>query len=442
MNTIVFLPGILGSSLSLNGDEVWPPTPTEAVFGYHRIPQLMDPGVVATGVIQNVVCYEVYKPICDDLTYIASHTPWATRTDFFYDWRKDIKTVTAPLLAQTLQNLVAGGAQSIALVCHSMGGLVARLVLENDQYKAMPWMSAVKQFLGICNPHHGAPQALAEALGLVGTSGIDASDMPTLTSNSSYPAAYQNLPAPHYNRLRKQPGNVPLNVYDNTVASQFGLNPQNTSAAMAAFSAMDMSKKPATVEYHLFAGNAQTTLEQINVTGSVFSMADDAAGDGTVPLWSAAPGPIPAFVTAGDHLGVMKTGPFRNQLYKILTGEQLMARSFAARPVVTISLNKLVYAPGEQMTVLIIPDTRAHELTGKLQITRATDAKATAFAQHGAEFSVHYAGAPVPHLAPMHIRAPQEIGAYRLTFDGNHATTDVTSAAFVVSRTGGFRSSR
>ena len=67
MNAIVFVPGILGSSLSLDGEDVWPPTLPEAVLGYHQIPQLMDPGVVATGVIQNVACYEVYKPICDDL---------------------------------------------------------------------------------------------------------------------------------------------------------------------------------------------------------------------------------------------------------------------------------------------------------------------------------------------------------------------------------------
>ena len=98
--------------------------------------------------------------------------------------------------------------------------------------------------------------------------------------------------------------------------------------------------------------------------------------------------PMPAFVTAGDHLNVMKTGRFRNHLYGILTGRQMMAKSLEARPVVTISLNKLVYAPGEQMTVLIIPDTATYEITGKLRITRAVDSKGMDFAQQGAELSV------------------------------------------------------
>jgi hypothetical protein len=402
----------------------------------------MDPGVVATGVIQNVACYEVYKPICDDLAHIASQSSWGATSNFYYDWRKDIKTVTAPLLAQTLDNLVAGGAQSIALVCHSMGGLVARLVLEDNHYSARSGVKAVKQFLGICNPHHGAPQALAEALGLAGSSGIDAADMPRVTSDPNYPAGYQNLPAPHYNRLRKQPGNVPLNIYDNAIATEFSLNTSNIAAAKASFATMDFSKKPATTEYHLFAGSGQTTLEQVNVTGSSFSMADDLAGDGTVPLWSAAPGPMPTFVTAGDHLGVMKTGPFRNQLYSILTGEQLMARSFDARATATVSLNKLVYAPGEQMTVLIIPDTPSHEISGKLKITKVVDASGMTFAQHGTESSVHYSGSSVRHLGPMHMSAPQEVGAYQLSFEGNHVSTGLTSAKFVVSRTGGFRSGR
>ena len=65
-----------------------------------------------------------------------------------------------------------------------MGGLVARLVLEDDQYRTAPWIKKVTLFLGICNPHHGAPQALD-----AGSSGIDAADMPTVTSNLSYPQA-------------------------------------------------------------------------------------------------------------------------------------------------------------------------------------------------------------------------------------------------------------
>src|SRR5574337_1155105 len=421
MDAIVFIPGILGSRLSLAGREVWPPTPVEAWSGYHRIPQLMDPGVVATEIIDNVLCFQFYKPIDDDLAYIAAATG-AAKIDFFYDWRKDIKLTTAPLLA------------------HSMGGLIARLLLESGDYARETWFAKIKRFVGICNPHHGAPQALAEAMGLTGTSGISPDDMPTLTSDPRYPAAYQNLPAPSYNRLRKQPGNVPLNIYKRSVANAFSLSLPNLAAAKSSFAAMDLNKRPAGVEYSLIAGSQQSTLEQINVVGSTFPFVTDSAGDGTVPLWSAAPGAMAAFVTPGDHIGVLKTGPFRAHLFQILTGGQAMAQRFATTPVVAISLNKVVYAPGEPMSVLIVPDAPTHEITGTLQFAKAADAAGAAFAEHGAEHAGQYLGAPVKNLAPMLILAPAEPGAYRLSFQGNHTSTALTSAVFVVSEAGGVHS--
>jgi len=132
----------------------------------------------------------------------------------------------------------------------------------------------------------------------------------------------------------------------------------------------------------------------------------------------------------------LKTGPFRVHLFQILTGGQVMAQRFATSPVVAISLNKVVYAPGEAMSVLIVPDAPAHEIRGTLQFAKATDAAGAAFAEHGAEHPVQYLGAPVKNLAPMLILAPTEPGAYRLSFQGNHTSTLVTSAVFVVSESG------
>jgi hypothetical protein len=34
MDTIIFVPGILGSKLALNGHEIWPLTLPEIIFGY------------------------------------------------------------------------------------------------------------------------------------------------------------------------------------------------------------------------------------------------------------------------------------------------------------------------------------------------------------------------------------------------------------------------
>jgi phospholipase A1 len=185
MDNIIFVPGIEGSTLALNGIEIWPLTLSEIIFGYppSRIDQLLDPAAVATGIVKNVACIPIYQTLDDDLGIIAN---WAgaTKIQFYYDWRKDILTYTAPLLASVIEERVKKGGKSITLVAHSMGGLVARLVLEDPKYNTQPWFASIKALIAICTPHHGAPQAICEALGLQGSSGLHPSDMPRLTSDN------------------------------------------------------------------------------------------------------------------------------------------------------------------------------------------------------------------------------------------------------------------
>jgi hypothetical protein len=434
MNTIIFIPGFAGSSLSLNSDEVWPPTLLEFIVGYHRISELQDQGVQKHGVIYDVSCSPVYHPIEDDLDVIANGMN-AQKIDFDYDWRGNITTRTAPLLADAIAGLYANGARSIALVCHSLGGLVARLVLETPTYRSDPWFTSITQFVGICNPHHGAPLILAEALGLLGFQGISASDMPSLASDLRYTGGYQGLPAPGYRRLRRQPGNTSIDVYTTAVNGIFGRNSPNTKAAKASFSALNFNNRPKTVPYSLIAGSQQSTVQWVDVdaTGSSFDIRYNAAGDGTVPLWSAVPGSLPPFVTPGDHVGIFKTQAFRQRLYQILTGGAVMPTPYAKAQVVVISLDKQFYAPGESMSVLVIPDKPTQSIAGQLRLYRAVGEKLTEFERYGEDRRIHYVGPDTSDLA-MRISAPTEPGAYRMVLEeSSYVTTDVTAAGFVVS---------
>ena len=441
MDTIILIPGILGSKLDLNGNEIWPLTLAEIIFGYDhsRIDQILDPAATASGIIDEVACFPIYKRLNEDLDIIAK-AMGARKKVFYYDWRQDIRTYTAPLLAAQIDDCVKKGSKSITLVAHSMGGLVARLLLEGN-YAKEPWFSSVQAFVAICSPHHGAPQALSEALGLEGSSGIVPEDMPILTSDPRYPAAYQNFPAPHYYRLRKQPGNKRLDVYDDTIAEMFQLNTDNTAAAKSSFLALDLTKRPTHVHYSFIAGKLHPTLEQINVTGNTYSFKSDNAGDGTVPLWSAAPGPIVAFATPGDHVGIFQAYPFRNHLYEVLTGSTLMAPHLSDQAVVSISINKHVYAPNETMSVLIIPDTPTRDLKGTLVLSRANDPTGASAVRYGVGQTVSYHGPAISHLTSI-VTAPGDVGGYRLMFEGSHLTTDGTAAGFVVSNAGGRRTSR
>jgi hypothetical protein len=144
MDSIFLVPGIEGSRLSLGTEEVWPPTPDELIWGYNRIDELLDPSTVATGIwdqtqIIGNFYYPVYQPLMDKLDEIAQELG-AKRVNFFYDWRTDLWTSTSPFtaasekLAKAIEIAVTGGASSVTLVCHSMGCLVARLVLEGPKY--------------------------------------------------------------------------------------------------------------------------------------------------------------------------------------------------------------------------------------------------------------------------------------------------------------------
>lgn len=425
MDTIIFVPGIEGSTLALNGSEIWPLTLSEIIFGYppSRIDQLLNPAAVATGIVKNVACIPIYQTLDDDLHIIAN---WAgaIKNQFYYDWRKDILTDTAPRLASAIEDRVKKGGKSITVVAHSMGGLVARLVLEDPKYNTQPWFTSIKALITICTPHHGAPQAICEALGLQGSSGLHPSD-----------------PAPDYYRFREQPGNRRLDLYDSTIDARFGLDAQNTAAAKNSFSRLSLNSRQAAVHYSFIAGSQQQTTEQINVTNNVFSIVTDQMGDGTVPLWSAAPGPVAAFVTPGDHVGILKTYPFRKHLYELFTGAKMMAAHFTSNPVISISVSKHVYAPNETMSVVIVPDTPTHELTGTLRLSRSTDDAGQVVVGYGVGQAVSYHGPVMGHLT-VTMPAPGDLGGYRLTFEGSHTTTDQTGAGFAVSSSGGMRSSR
>lgn len=46
---------------------------------------------------------------------------------------------------------------SLAIVCHSMGGLVARSAVHRAQQAGMPWVAQLRQMVFLGTPHHGAP---------------------------------------------------------------------------------------------------------------------------------------------------------------------------------------------------------------------------------------------------------------------------------------------
>jgi hypothetical protein len=165
MDTIILVPGGGGSRLTLQNTE---------------------------GVPQPLPCYGVYQPLQDDLAKIAKSCG-AQFVNFPYDWRKDVVS-SAEKLAAKIKSRVSSSSDKITLVCHSMGNLLARIILESGDYASKSWFGNIKRYVGICGPHYGVPVILEYTLGLKSWLGISSSDMKTLSRDPRYPSCYQCLP--------------------------------------------------------------------------------------------------------------------------------------------------------------------------------------------------------------------------------------------------------
>lgn len=71
---------------------------------------------------------------------------------------------SADLFAEALSLLRAGGVERVDLVCHSMGGLVARDALTREEHyggavEATETLPDIDRFIMVGTPHHGAPLA-------------------------------------------------------------------------------------------------------------------------------------------------------------------------------------------------------------------------------------------------------------------------------------------
>lgn len=257
----------------------------------------------------------------------------------------------------------------------------------------------------------------------------------------TWDSAYQLLPAPN------APGNpviindgTPEDFYQQNVAQILGLNPAKlTSVAKKTFAALDFCKRPPGVQYSFIVGTGHETVEAIDINSTqnppYFAPITDDLGDGTVPIWSAAytGGTGVPTKLAGDHVGIMNTNAFRSSLYSYFGVSAALMALHPTRPTAVISLNKRVYQPGERMSLLIIPDVEASQITATLSIKRLSGPKGQ-LVPHGPGQSIVYQGAPSKFIK-MSFTAPMDPGGYRIDLEGDnatHITTDRTAARFAV----------
>jgi hypothetical protein len=162
---VVFVPGILGSTLSYENPpgvmtEVWSADLLSTIYNVPRYAALLHPSqrLSPTGVIERttvgpLVWEDIYGGLLTflktpPLNYVHDQNLFA----FAYDWRQSVFDSATRLLEFIEANITTG---PIAIVAHSLGALVARAAI----FKSPALANEVKKLIEIGPPHQGSSVA-------------------------------------------------------------------------------------------------------------------------------------------------------------------------------------------------------------------------------------------------------------------------------------------
>lgn len=419
-HAIVFLPGIMGSELRLGDEVVWPPKAQETILGYKRLDKLTSDEVRVSGIIKKVACFGFYNSVLsyfDELGYEPGGTD-RKLVALAYDWRLDLFTL-ADQLAGQLDGVTS---DRISITAHSMGGLIARLLLESGKYEDRDWFNRVDMLVTMSTPHNGAPLALARALGLDSALGISGEDFKQLSRNPKYPSGYQLLPAPGEEPawdVDEEGTLQPINIYDKATAEALGLAYPLVERAKALHEALSTSV-PEHVRYFYFAGTGHKTMTRLNIIRgaggvpiSMKKIIHRGSGDGTVPIWSSLPKATQKHLVVDEHATVFKGDSFKNVFFQLF-GQNIGALEDASENI-EYSVSQPVYHlsdPDTDIEVVINGANGISALNAEVVIEEVGENQQPTGEARRA-FPMAYSGPALRTLA-LDIDLPEKAGFFRL----------------------------
>ncbi|MET0145583.1 MAG: hypothetical protein ABW328_12480 [Ilumatobacteraceae bacterium] len=382
-DVIVLLPGILGSVLERDGEEVWAPSPgaigralwslgrsvtTLALDGDPWETDDLGDGVVATRLMPGIHIVpglwgiDIYSGISAMIREHFDVVPGETYVEFAYDWRRDNRVAARRLRRLVDEKLharrsVNPGAKVI-LIGHSMGGLVARWFLE-----CMDGWRDTRMLITFGTPHRGSVNAVDFLVnGLVKKVGpLKVADLTTLLR--SLTSVYQLLPiypcidmGDGYRRVAEMADELP------------GVDASRATSALEDFHrAIEAGvgrREPDAYTIHSVVGITQGTKQSARWDGSHLVVershgGEDMGGDGTVPRVSATPletDDAPSYqpmYSSEQHGSLQTAEAVRTQLLGILTARP--RPGFRAAQGIRLDADD-VLAAGESLVVGAWPD--------------------------------------------------------------------------------------
>jgi hypothetical protein len=384
---LVFVPGTLGSELWDGNDRVWPGSVWQAMRGFDEAAyqRLVMPGLVAKDIVRSAAggligiydeWIKAFEAISRDGRTLFKENPASgTKTLYVvpYDWRLDLRT-TAKVLADALDGILTRTPDAdLKLVCHSMGGVLARYYLESGQFDARPAFGRISLFVTLGTPHHGAPVAYAGAVGLHKTTFLSVEQTRRLAGDARYPSLYQLFPSTTHSFIwDARPANALRNYAadEPAIVAKYAL----TAASLQAWRDVRAGltgKRPANARYFFIVGSRQTTPVRFMWDGARLAPIElDDAGDGTVSLPGAMDEAMQSELVGKSHATLIDTKTTRQTLAALFGATTLFSASELATTITVTARDTAVTVDSDVYVLLeFLPEI--DRFTGTLSFERA-----------------------------------------------------------------------
>lgn len=359
-DVVVVVPGILGSTLRKDGELVWAPSAGAVTQAIHtlgrsvrglKLPEGIgeaapEDGVQAVDVIQGVHLLPGiwsasigYGTLLWHLEHTCAlipeqpHEPdlLANLITFPYDWRlsnrvngRRLATRVTPVLERWRAQGGPFADAKLVLVCHSMGGLVARWYVEQAG-----GAEVTRKLVTIGTPHRGAVKALAQLVNGV-HKGIGPLKADLTELAWSMPSMYELLP--EYACIDS--GGKPLKT---TETSLPGLSTEMVKDGASFHDQLNTAAGAHGYDLIPIVGTRQRTWTTARISGARVDArftidGDDERGDATVPRLSATPKRLPPDSdtirwVADQHGSLHHHQSVFDELERVLTARPVIRRA-------------------------------------------------------------------------------------------------------------------